>query len=89
MNTFLKVVVLLIVAIIVVKVLPLVFGLIGMFVTGVVGLLAMGASAIAALVGSVLVLAALLSPIWVPVLLIVCLIALARRGTRRSGGMAA
>lgn len=88
MNTFLKVVVLLIVALIVVKVLPLMFGLVCMLAAGMLGLIVMGGSAFAALVGSVVVLAVVMSPLWVPVLLIVGLIALAGRGTRRSGGVA-
>jgi hypothetical protein len=55
----------------------------------VLGFIAMAASAIATLVGGAIVLVAVLSPLWVPVLAIVGVIALIRRGTRRSGGIAA
>jgi hypothetical protein len=88
-NSFLKVVLLLILALVVIKLLPLIFSLGWLLVVAVLGFIAMAASAIATLVGGAIVLVAVLSPLWVPVLAIVGVIALIRRGTRRSGGIAA
>lgn len=88
-KTFLKIVVLVIVAIIAVKFLPLIFGLGCMLAAAVMGVIAVAASTIAALVGSALVLAVLLSPIWIPVLLLFALIAVIKRSTRKTGGIVA
>jgi hypothetical protein len=52
-------------------------------------LIALGVSVAAAIFGVVVVLAAVLSPIWLPVLAVVGLIALLKRGNRRSGAGAA
>jgi hypothetical protein len=82
MNTLLKIVLLVIAVIIAVKLLPIAIGLGGLFVGLIVGLAAMGVSALLGLVGLGLALAALTSPIWVPVLLIVGLIALIKRSSR-------
>ena len=88
MKSFLKVVLLVIVAVIAVKLVPLTFALGCVLAAGVLGLIAVGASAIAALAGAVITLVAVLSPIWVPALAIVGLIALIKRCTRRNGGLA-
>jgi hypothetical protein len=88
-KTFLKVVLLLIVAVIAIKLLPLIFVLACLFVGALVGLFALGMSAIVAMIGSAFVVLAVTSPIWVPVLAIVGLIALANRSNRRSGGIVA
>ena len=53
------------------------------------GFIALGASAIAALMGSVVVLAVLLSPVWIPLLALIGLIALIKRSGRKNGGVAA
>jgi hypothetical protein len=84
MKTFLKIVLLVILAVVAVKFLPLLFGLGCVLAAAVVGLLAVGASAVAALFGTMFALAVLLSPIWVPVLALVGLIALIKRSTRNS-----
>ncbi len=84
MKTFLKVLLLVIVALIAIKLLPLTIGL--GFVLGLllVGLAAVGVSLVAGVSVVALALAAVLAPIWVPILLLVGLIALIRRATRRS-----
>lgn len=95
MKTFLKVVLILIAAVIVVKLLPallLVGGLslgglvlLGLGLLAVGGLLgAVGLSFAAAVVVAGLVVAVVLSPVWVPVLIIVGIVALVRRGSRRA-----
>jgi hypothetical protein len=89
MKTFLKGVLLVIVALLAVKFLPLIFALGCLLAAAVIGLLAIGASAIAALLGSAIVLAAVLSPVWVPVLAIIGIIALVKRSSRRSAGLVA
>lgn len=83
-KTFLKVLLLVIVALIAIKLLPLTIGL--GFVLGLllVGLAAVGVSLVAGVSVVALALAAVLAPIWVPILLLVGLIALIRRATRRS-----
>lgn len=84
MKTFLKVILLVVVALVAIKLLPLTLGL--GFATGLVlvGLIAMGFSLLAGLAALALVLGAVLSPLWVPMLLIVGLIALIRKATRSS-----
>ena len=83
MKTFLKVVLLLIVALIALKLLPLTFALGCLLAAGLLGLIALGVSTIAAVLGAGIVLAAVLAPIWVPVLLIVGIIALIKRSNGR------
>ena len=85
MKTFLKIALLVIVALVTVKLLPAIFGLGCALAAAVLALVAIGASAVAALIGGVIALAAVLSPIWVPALAIVGLIALIKRDSRRSG----
>lgn len=87
MKTFAKVMLLLIVAVIAIKLLPLIFGL-GWLVAGaVLGFVALGVSATIALMGSALVLVVLLSPVWVPFLAIFGLILLIQRNTRQERGV--
>ena len=89
MKMFLKVVLLAIVAIIVVKSLPLLVAAGFALAGALLGFIALAASAIAALIGSALVLAVLLSPIWIPILALIGLITLIKRGGRKNGGVAA
>jgi hypothetical protein len=88
-KTFLKVLLLLVAALLALKFLPLIFGLGCAFALAVLGAIAVGASTIVALVGTALVVAALLSPIWVPILLLVGVIALVKRSGRKNGGVVA
>lgn len=82
MKTFLKVLLLVIVALVAVKLLPLTIGL--GFVLGLllVALLAVGLSVVGGIAALTLFLGALLSPIWIPVLAVVALIALIKRANR-------
>jgi hypothetical protein len=89
MKTFFKVVLLVLVAVIVVKCLPLLVAAGFALAGAVLGFIALAASSIAALMGSALVLAVLLSPIWIPLLALVGLIALIKRSGRKNGGAAA
>lgn len=84
MKTFLKVVLLVVLAILALKLIPLTLGLGCVLLAVLLGFLALGVSAIVVVTGAMVVVAAVLSPIWVPVLLIIGLIALIRRATRRS-----
>jgi hypothetical protein len=84
-NKFLKIALLVIVALVALKFLPLIFGLGCLLAAAVLAVILMVASALAGLFGSAFLLAAVLSPIWVSVLIIVGLIALIKRGTRQSG----
>ena len=79
MKTFLKVVLLVIAAVIALKLLPLTFALGCLLALSLVGLAVLGVSVIALLLGLTVVLAAVLSPIWVPVLVVIGLIALLKR----------
>lgn len=83
MKTFLKVLLLVVVALVAIKLLPLTIGL--GFVAGLllVGLMAAGLSLLAGIAVLAVVLGAVLAPIWIPVLLIVGLVALIRRATRK------
>ena len=84
MKTFLKVLLLVILALVAIKLLPLTIGL--GFATGVllVGLVMAGLSLLAGIAVIALVLGAVLAPVWIPVLLLVGFIALIRRMTRKS-----
>ena len=82
MNSFLKIVLLVILAIVAVKLLPLTLGLVCLLGSVLFGLIGLGVSAIAILLGALLVFAVLLSPIWVPILLIVLIVALVKRDQR-------
>jgi hypothetical protein len=88
MKTFLKVLLLVLVALIVVKCLPLLIAAGFALAGALLGFIALAASAVAALIGSAIVLGALLSPIWIPILAIVGLIALIKRAGRKNGGAA-
>ena len=83
MKTFLKVLLLVLLALVAIKLLPLTIGL--GFAAGffLVGLIAVGVSLVAAISALALVAAAVLSPVWIPVLLLVGLIALIKRSSRR------
>jgi hypothetical protein len=89
-KSFLKVVLLILAAVIAVKFLPLIFGL-GCLLAGLLlGGIAFGISAVAAFVACVIALLAVLAPIWLPILALVGLIILIKRGgTRKNGGVAA
>ena len=89
MKTFLKVVLLVIAAVVIVKMLPMIFGLGFLFAGAVFGFIALAASVIAALLGSALVVMVVLSPIWVPILAIVGIIALVKRSSGQSRGIVA
>ena len=84
MKTFLKVVLLVIVALVALKLLPMIFAFGCLLAAAIVAVLALGGSAIATLFGAMIALAVVLAPIWVPVLALVGLIALIKRGTRNS-----
>lgn len=84
MKTFLKVLLLVLVALIAIKLLPLTIGLGFVFGLLLVGLLAAGLSLLGGVAVLALVLAAVLAPIWIPVLLLVGLVALIKRCTRRA-----
>lgn len=84
MKTFLKVTLLVILALIAIKLLPLTIGLGFAAGLALVGLLAAGLSFVAGLALVVLLLAAVLAPVWIPLLLLIGFIALIRRATRKS-----
>jgi hypothetical protein len=81
-KTFLKVVLILIAAVIAVKLLPITLALGLALGLAAVGLAIAGVSIVAALAVMAIFLAAILSPVWVPLLLLVGLIALIKRLTR-------
>ncbi len=82
MKTFLKVFLLVLALIVAVKLLPLTL-LAGCFMGVALAIfLALGFSAIAVIAVAVIALAAVLAPIWIPVLLVIGLIALIKRCTR-------
>lgn len=82
MNAFWKILLLVVVAIVAIKLLPVTLVL-GAAVGGVLALCAaLGVSVVVLLVGSVLLLAAVLSPIWLPILALVGVVALIRRSSR-------
>ena len=84
MNSFLKVLGLILLAVVAVMYLPEIFALGVVLGLGVVALGAVGVSVLAALVLVVTVLAAVLAPVWVPVMLLVAFIMLIRRASRRT-----
>jgi hypothetical protein len=79
MNTFLKVFLLVVAAVVAVKLLPLTLGLGFLLGLLLIGLLGVGLSLVAVVVVAVVGLAAVLAPIWIPVLAIVGLVALIRK----------
>jgi hypothetical protein len=82
MKTFLKILLLVVVALVAIKLLPiaLVAGCVAAALVAVLAIL--GVSLAAAVVVAALVVAAVLSPIWLPVLVIVGVIALCKRLSR-------
>lgn len=87
MKGFLKVVLLVLLAVIAVKLLPLTFALGCVLALAVLALTAVGVSFIAALVGGVIALVVALSPILIPVLAIVGLVALLKKSNDRPAGV--
>lgn len=83
MNIFLKILLLLVGVLVALKLLPMVIGAGSLMAAGLAGVLFIGAS-IAAVV---LVLLALLSPLWIPLLAVVGLIVLIRGSGRSSTGI--
>lgn len=79
MNPFLKVLLIAIGVIVALKVLPFALVMGGLALAGIAAAAIAGLSLVAALLGAAFVVAVLLSPIWVPVLMIVGVIALCRR----------
>ena len=88
-KNFLRIVLLVIAAIVAVKFLPLIFAFGWLLAGAVLGLLVLAGSAIATLMGSAFVLAAVLSPIWIPLLALIGIIALVKRSNRKSVGLVA
>ena len=84
MKAFLKLILLIMVTIIALKLLPLTFVVGCALAAALFGLIALGVSVLAALLGAVIVLVAVSSPIWIPLLVIVGLIALLKRRHRSS-----
>src|SRR5437588_10381383 len=84
MQTFLKVVRLVVAALVAIKLLPLTFVLGVVLAVAVLALLAVGVSVIAALLVAAAILLMVLSPIWIPVLIIVGIVALIKRANRRT-----
>ena len=82
MNTFLKVLLVAVVLVLPIKFSPFIFlgALVGLVVAAVLG--AVGLSLLAVLLGIVLAVAVALSPIWVPVLVIMGFVSLFRRDAR-------
>lgn len=84
MKTFLKIVVIVLLTLLAIKLLPVALVL-GCIIAGVLGVLvALGVSVLAIVVGTLLALALLLSPIWVPVLAVVGIVMLIKRSSRTS-----
>lgn len=83
MNTFLKVLLLAALLVVAVKFSPLLFvgALVGLVVAAVLGVI--GVSLITALLAVVLAVAVALSPIWIPVLVVLGLISLFRKSDDR------
>jgi hypothetical protein len=84
MNDFLKVLLLLLVVIVAVKLLPAIFALGFVLGLAVVVMGAVGVSILATTSFASAILLAVLSPIWVPVLVVVGLIGLIKRNGRRT-----
>ena len=84
MKTFLKIFLLVVLALVAIKLLPLTLALGCVLGLAVAALLAIGASALAGLIALALVVVAALAPLWIPVLAIIGLVSLLRRAGRRS-----
>jgi hypothetical protein len=83
MKTFLKITLLVIVALVALKFLPLTLALGCVLALVVAGLALVGVSILAALFVALLLAAMVLAPVWIPVLAIMLIIGLARRLWRR------
>jgi len=79
MRTFLKITLLVIVALVALKFLPLTLALGCVLALVVAGLAVVGVSILAALLVALLLAAVVLAPVWLPVLAVLLLISLARR----------
>ncbi|MEX2044540.1 MAG: hypothetical protein WD941_04245 [Opitutus sp.] len=79
MKTFLKILLLVVVAILAVKLLPLTLALGCLLGVALVVMAGLGLSAMAVILGIGILMAALLSPIWLPILALVGVIALIKR----------
>lgn len=84
MNTFLKVLVLIVAAVLAVKLLPMTLAVGLMLAAGLVLFTILGVSALVVVLCVGVALAALLSPVWIPVLALVGVIALIKRLNRPS-----
>jgi hypothetical protein len=88
-KNFCRIGLLVIAAIVAIKLAPTIFAFGWLLAGAAVGLFVVAGSAIAALMGSVFVLSVVLSPIWIPLLALIGIIALVKRGHRRSVGLMA
>ncbi len=88
MKTFLKVLCLVVIAVIAIKLLPATIGLAFLVGAALVALVAAGVSVLAGVALAGVVLAAVLSPVWLPVALLVGFIALVRRVMRKPAPLA-
>ena len=86
MKTFLKVLLILVAALFALKFLRLTLGLGFLLAGAVIGLLAVGFSILTAALAGAFAVVAALSPIWIPVLLIVGVITLIKGSSARSSG---
>ena len=84
MKTFLKVMLILVAVVLAIKLLPLALGLACAIAGGIAVLVVAGLSLMAGLVGAAMLLALVLSPIWLPLLALVGVIALIRKLSRSS-----
>ena len=84
MNSFLKIFLLVVLALVAIKLLPLTLAAGCVLGLALAGLMIVGVSALAGMLAVAVGIMAALAPLWIPVLAIVGLIALIRRGSRRS-----
>jgi len=89
MNAFMKFVLLVLCAVLAVKFLPEMFAFGCLLAATLLGLAVLGLPLLAAACAALLALVVLLAPLWLPVLLIVGLVALIRRLSRGSAARAA
>ena len=86
MKRFLKIVLLVVLAVVAVKLLPLTFALGCLLALAVVAVIGIGVSVVGALIGGVVVLAIAAAPIWIPVLALVGLVSLLKRSNGGPAG---
>jgi hypothetical protein len=84
MKTFLKVALIALAVLVALKLLPVTLLALGLLVAATVGVLAVGFSAAVVIACIVLGAAAALSPIWIPVLAVVGIVALVRKSSART-----